>query len=94
MYALQLILNMTQTVSQWFYMLDLNNQTFLIKVLEILAFNIFFYHRPEGGDAMVRICMRVRPVFIRQLDMNNNQKKALRKDNFHTWAILYDSIDA
>lgn len=53
-YALQLILNMTQNVSHWFYTLDLNNQTFLIKFLEILAFNSFLYHRPEG------VCLYVR----------------------------------
>lgn len=90
------MLNMTQIIGHWFYMLDMNNQTFQRKFPGISAFPSFLYHLLREGMLVVRaIFVFVCGVFIWQPDMNKNQKKPSGEtDGFLTWAILYDSIEA
>lgn len=86
--ALQLMLNMTQIISHRFCTLDLNNQTFQRKFLEILAFASFLYQVLRVEMLIASMCVFGRAVFIWQLDMNKSKKRPSGEtDDFLTWAI-------
>ena len=69
-------------------------QTIQRKFLEELAFTLL-KEVLRGGTVIVCVCVFACGVFIRHLGMSKNQKTASGEtDDFLTWAILNDSIEA
>lgn len=86
---------MTQITSHWFYTLDLHKH-FTGNSWKYWHLLLFFQQvlRVEM-PILCSIHVFVRGVFIWPLDMNKNQKTPSGEtDDFLTWAILYDSIEA
>lgn len=88
---------MIQIISHWFYTLDLNNQTFQRKFLEILAFTSSPHQvlRVEMLIVYVCVCLCLCVYLTWTWTWTRTRKKPSGEtDDFLTWAILYDSIEA